>query len=49
MAELSELGGTTRVGARSGGSVRPTARHWDRWMIVTRCLLIGPYEFKFDH
>jgi hypothetical protein len=38
-------GGTAHAGARSGGTVC----RWGRRMVVTRCLMIGLFEFKFDH
>jgi hypothetical protein len=41
--------GTASVGAELGGSVRTTTCRWDRWTVVTRWLVIDPFELKFDH
>jgi hypothetical protein len=42
-------GGTTRAGVGPGGSAHTTACHWGRQAVVTRWLVIGPFELKFDH
>jgi hypothetical protein len=40
--------GTADAGAESGGSTRTTACHWGRRAVVTRRILIGLFELKFD-
>jgi hypothetical protein len=45
---LPEPSGITHTRARPGGIARTTACCWGRWAVVTRRLVIDPFELKFD-
>jgi hypothetical protein len=46
---LSEPVDIVRIGVGPDDTIRVTAHHWRWWVVVRYQLMIGLFEFKFDH
>jgi hypothetical protein len=43
-----DTGGSARIRAGSGDTIRTTVCRWDRWVVVRYHLLTDPFKLKFD-